>query len=210
MLAPDGSCKVFDADANGYVRGEGGGAIVLQRLKDAEKNHRDLKCRIQGVIRSVVLNHNGTSVAYTAPNGASQSELLATAVKQAGIMADDTAFIETHGTGTKLGDPVEWAAINEVYLMNRDPSIRPIIIGAVKSNIGHLEASAGIAGLIKTLFVLKNLLVPPNLHLKTLNPLIVNDLKKAIFPDEMTAISRGHVGVFAALSSFGSGELNLF
>lgn len=207
MLAPDGSCKVFDSDANGYVRGEGGGAVVLQRLKDAEERHRNLECNIHGVIRSVVLNHNGTSVAYTAPNGASQSELLATAVKQAGITADDTIFIETHGTGTKLGDPVEWAAINEVYLMHRDPSIKSIIIGAVKSNIGHLEASAGIAGLIKTLFVLKNLVAPPNLHLRTLNPLVVNDPKRAIFPQEITAISRGRFGVFAGLSSFGSGEI---
>jgi acyl transferase domain-containing protein len=207
MLAKDGRCKVFDASADGYVRGEGGAAIVIMRLNDAEGRRRSSGSDIHGIIRSVVLNHNGIAAAYTAPNGASQSELLMSAMHQAHVQANDIVYIESHGTGTKLGDPVEWTAIEEVFLKQRDLSLSPLVIGAVKSNIGHLEASAGIAGLIKTLLVLKNLKAPPNLHMNVLNPLITNGLNRAVFPQEITTVGAMSKTICAGLSSFGSGKL---
>jgi acyl transferase domain-containing protein len=157
MLARDGRCKVFDASADGYARGEGAGAVVLKRLREAEIDYFNGGPEILGIVRSTVTNHNGTSAAYTAPNGSSQRALLNDAIKKANISVDDLVFLETHGTGTKLGDPIEWGALDHVLLKTRSPDAEPVCIGAVKTNIGHLEAAAGMAGLIKSIMVLRTL-----------------------------------------------------
>jgi len=174
MLSPDGRCKTFDQAANGYVRGEGAGAILLKPLNRAisDEDH------IHAVIRSTAENHGGRSASLTAPNPKAQAQLLVDAYEKADIEPDTVGYIETHGTGTHLGDPVEIngliKAFKELYARSgKDMPKKPNCgLGTVKSNIGHLETAAGIAGVIKTILSLKNRKLPASLHFKTLNPYI--------------------------------------
>ena len=194
MLAPDGSCKVFDASANGYVRGEGCGSVLLMPLPQAEKEGR----RILAVVKSTASNNNGASSAtLTSPSVNDQKRLIEKALRKAHLSRKDVAYIEAHGTGTKLGDPIEADAIQAVF-GNREPnnmnSIQikiktegdddkkvtktknnicdhnTIVVGSIKANIGHLEPGAGIAGLIKAVMVLEHSLAPGNACLEKLNP----------------------------------------
>ncbi len=165
MLAPDGQCKTFDASANGYVRGEGCGILVLKRLSDAEADGD----RIWGVIRGTALNQDGASPGLTVPNGAAQERVIAAALERAGVRATDIDYLEAHGTGTEVGDPIEIDATAAVYGRGRDAD-RPLLIGSVKTNIGHLESAAGAAGLIKTVLAINRGLIPKHLHFKTPNP----------------------------------------
>ncbi len=165
MLSPDGQCKTFDASANGYVRGEGCGILVLKRLADAEADGD----RIWGVIRGSALNQDGMSQGLTVPNGAAQERVIMAALEQAGVNPTDIDYLEAHGTGTEVGDPIEIDAIASVYAEGRDAS-NPLLIGSVKTNIGHLESAAGVAGLIKTVLTINRGMIPKHLHFNNPNP----------------------------------------
>ena len=167
MMAPDGRCKVFDSAADGYVRGEGCATVVLRRLSDAMADGD----RILAVIRGSAVNQDGRSSGLTAPNGPAQEAVIRAALKTSKIEPRAVSYIEAHGTGTPLGDPIEIGALGAVFAKGRDAS-HPLIVGSVKSNIGHLEAAAGIAGLIKVVLALQRREIPPNLHFKSGNPRI--------------------------------------
>ncbi len=166
MLAPDGRCKTFDASANGYVRGEGCGVVILQRLSDAAAARR----RVVAVIRASAINQDGASGGLTVPSGPSQEQVIRRALDLAGLAPHEIDYVEAHGTGTSLGDPIEVAALGAVFGDRARDA--PLSIGCVKTNIGHLEAAAGVAGLIKTALSLQHGERPPHLHFTTPNPLI--------------------------------------
>jgi len=165
MMAADGRCKTFDAAADGYVRGEGCALIVLRRLSDALADGD----RILAVIKGSALNQDGRSGGLTAPNGPAQAAVIRAALANAGIDPSAVSYVETHGTGTALGDPIEAGALGAIFKDQRD---EPLLIGSVKTNIGHLEGAAGIAGLIKVVESLRQQSIPQNLHFHQGNPLI--------------------------------------
>ncbi|MCB1741757.1 MAG: amino acid adenylation domain-containing protein, partial [Gammaproteobacteria bacterium] len=167
MMSPDGWCKTFDEAADGYVRGEGCGVVVLKRLSDAQRN-RD---RILTVIRGSAVNQDGHSSGLTVPNGPAQQRVITEALRVAGLTASDVQYVEAHGTGTPLGDPIELQAVSAALGADRDVD-SPLLVGSVKTNIGHLESAAGIAGLIKVVLALQHGRVPGQLHLHRPNPLI--------------------------------------
>lgn len=169
-LSPDGRCKTFDARANGFVRGEGCGILVLKRLSDAERDGDT----VLALIRGSAVNQDGRSTGLTAPNVLSQQALLKQALENARLSPQDIGYVETHGTGTSLGDPIEMEAIKAVLGAPREKG-STCILGAVKTNIGHLEAAAGVAGVIKVILAMQNDKIPGNLHFRSLNPRI--DLK---------------------------------
>ena len=159
MLAGDGRCKTFSQSADGFVRSEGCGMLVLKRLSDAQED-RD---RILGVIRGSAINHDGRSSGLTAPNGPSQEAVIRAALKQAGVEPGDVDYLEAHGTGTVLGDAIELGALGTVFGAKRTTAA-DLMIGSVKTNIGHMEAAAGAAGVIKVLLALEHACIPPHLH----------------------------------------------
>ncbi|MES2942446.1 MAG: beta-ketoacyl synthase N-terminal-like domain-containing protein, partial [Pseudomonadota bacterium] len=163
MLAPDGHCKTFDADADGYVRGEGCGVLVLKKLSDALAAGD----RIHAVIRGSSVNQDGRSAGLTAPNGLAQEAVIRQALANAKLTPDAVDYIEAHGTGTSLGDPIEVHALKAVFGQQRE---RPLYLGSVKTNIGHAEAASGVAGLIKAVLMLRHQAMPPHLNFKRLNP----------------------------------------
>ncbi|NJK62724.1 MAG: SDR family NAD(P)-dependent oxidoreductase [Synechococcaceae cyanobacterium SM2_3_1] len=165
MLAPDGRCKTFDASANGYGRSEGCGVVVLKPLLAAMQAGD----RILGVIRGSALNQDGASNGLTAPSGLAQEQVIRQALASSDLPPAAIDYVEAHGTGTALGDPVEIQALQRVYGENR-PSAPPLVVGSVKTNVGHTEAAAGMAGLIKVLLALQHEFIPPHLHFQTLNP----------------------------------------
>src|SRR5712692_2019162 len=165
MLSADGRCKTFDAAADGYVRGEGCGVVVLKRLSDALRDGDT----IQAVIRGSAVNQDGRSAGLTAPNLLAQQAVLRQALAGARMEPAHVGYIEAHGTGTPLGDPIEVEALTAVYGQPR-PDGAPCLLGSVKTNIGHLEAAAGVAGIIKTVLALQHEAVPPHLHFTSLNP----------------------------------------
>ncbi|MCG8416520.1 MAG: SDR family NAD(P)-dependent oxidoreductase [Proteobacteria bacterium] len=169
-LSPDGRCKPFDASANGFVRGEGCGVVVLERLSDARASGDTPRALIAGS----AVNQDGRSTGLTAPNVRSQIALLRDALERADREPAAVSYIETHGTGTSLGDPIEVEAIKAVYGASAPAHCEQatLWLGAVKSNIGHLEAAAGMAGVIKTVLAMQNGVIPGNLHFRTLNPRI--------------------------------------
>jgi acyl transferase domain-containing protein/acyl carrier protein len=164
-LSPDGLCKSFDAQANGYARSEGGGLVVLKRLDDAVAQSD----RILGVIRGSFVNQDGQSTGISAPNGKAQEKVIVSALREAGVDAAQIDYIEAHGTGTRVGDKTEITAIGNVMRRVRDHG-SPVLVGSVKSNIGHLEAASGIAGLQKVVLALQHGVIPGNLHFTTPNP----------------------------------------
>ncbi len=167
MLAPDGRCKTFDASADGYVRGEGCGILVLKRLADAEADGD----RIWGVIRATALNQDGASTGLTVPNGEAQEQVIRDALKLAGIAPSQVDYVEAHGTGTPVGDPIELGAVTGVYCSDREAE-QPLIVGSVKTNVGHLEPAAGVAGLIKVMLSMKQQTIPKHLNFENPNPVI--------------------------------------
>ncbi|MFE7754023.1 SDR family NAD(P)-dependent oxidoreductase [Streptomyces sp. NPDC057429] len=164
-LAADGRCKPFDAAADGITRGEGCGVVALKRLADAQRDGD----RVIAVIRGTAVNQDGRSAGIMAPNPAAQEALLRGALRDARIEAADLDYVETHGTGTLLGDPIEARALGAVVGRAREPG-RPLLIGSVKSNMGHLEGAAGIVGLIKTALALHHRRIPASLHFQNPNP----------------------------------------
>jgi acyl transferase domain-containing protein len=164
MLAKDGQCKTFDAAANGYVRGEGCGVVVLKRLSDAQRDNDN----ILALIRGSAVNQDGHSNGLSAPSVEAQKALLQRALVNAGVSANQISYVEAHGTGTALGDRVEAEALTAVLRPDREDS-HSCAIGSVKTNIGHLEAAAGMAGIIKVILAMQHKCIPPNLNLKQLN-----------------------------------------
>ena len=160
MLAPDGRCKTFDASANGFVRSEGCGVVVLKRLSDAVADGD----RVLAVLKGSAVNQDGRSSGLTVPNGEAQKALLRAALENAGVKPAQVSYVEAHGTGTALGDPIEVEALAAVFGEGR-PADRPLAIGSMKTNLGHLESAAGIAGLIKVILSLEHSEIPPHLHL---------------------------------------------
>ena len=167
MLSPDGRCRAFDADADGYVRGEGCGVVVLKRLTRAEADGD----RIWGVIRGSAVNQNGFGADLLAPSGSAQQRAIEDALAQAGVSPADVDYLEAHGIGSKLGDPIEVEAAAAAYGKGRDAE-RPLLIGSVKTNIGHLESASGIAGLIKVVLAMRRRVIPRQLNLRNASPLV--------------------------------------
>ncbi|HYC89890.1 MAG TPA: SDR family NAD(P)-dependent oxidoreductase [Thermoanaerobaculia bacterium] len=216
MLSSDGKCKTFDKDANGYVRGEGCGAILLKPLAAAEKDGDP----IYAVIKSTAENHGGKVTTLTAPNSAAQAELLVEAYEKAQVDPATVGYIECHGTGTSLGDPIEIQALTKAFgeLYKRRGKAIPANphcgLSSVKTNIGHLETAAGIAGILKALLAIRHKQIPANLHLQEINPYI--NLKGTPFyiANRLTPwdASRAEDGTLlprrAGVSSFGFGGAN--
>ncbi len=167
MLAPDGRCKAFDARADGFVRGEGCGVLVLKRLSDAERDGDT----IWALLRGSAVNQDGRTSGLTVPNGPSQQAVIRAALADARVNSADLTYIEAHGTGTALGDPIEMHALGAVF----EKREQPLLVGSAKTNLGHLEAAAGVAGLIKTILALKHGELPPSLHFETPTPQIAWD-----------------------------------
>ncbi|RKZ63938.1 MAG: short-chain dehydrogenase [Candidatus Parabeggiatoa sp. nov. 2] len=203
-LSPDGKCKTFDASANGYGRGEGCGVLVLKRLSDAQRDGN----RILALIRGSALNQDGASSSFIAPNGVAQQQVIRNALQNAGIFPDEVSYIEAHGTGTTLGDPIEIGALGQVYGEGHNFDT-PLIVGSVKANIGHLEAAAGVAGIIKTILALNNETLPPQIHFHKPNPYIPWDELPIQIPATLTPWSReeGKPRI-AGISSFGFSGTN--
>lgn len=204
MLAPDGRCKTFDATADGFGRGEGCGVVVLKRLSDARKSGDS----ILALIRGTGVNHDGITSGLTVPNGLAQQAVIRQALKDADLEPNQIDYIEAHGTGTALGDPIEVQALVNVFGSDRNTD-RPLAIGSVKSNIGHLEAAAGIAGLIKVVLSIQNGQFPSLLHLNSLNPRLDWSRLPVIVPNELS-LWLGDKGQprRAGVSSFGFSGTN--
>nr|VFK64743.1 MAG: Acyl transferase domain-containing protein [Candidatus Kentron sp. UNK]VFK71219.1 MAG: Acyl transferase domain-containing protein [Candidatus Kentron sp. UNK] len=165
MLSPDGRCKTFDAKANGYVRGEGCAMVVLKRMEDALRDGD----AILAVVKGSATNQDGRTNGITAPNGPAQQAVIRQALANAGVAAQEISYVETHGTGTPLGDPIEFNSLKKVLMADRSMK-QSCYIGSVKTNIGHLEAAAGIAGLVKTVLALQHREIPLHLNFQALNP----------------------------------------
>ncbi len=202
-LAADGKCKTFDAAADGYVRGEGCGIVVLKRMQDAVADGDT----ILATIRAAAVNHDGASNGLTAPSGKAQEQLLRNTLDKARLEGRQVAYVEAHGTGTELGDPIELSAIDAVYDEGR-PSDQPLFVGSMKTNIGHLEAAAGIAGLIKVVLSLQHREIPPQLHFKTPNPHVPWDEMALKVPVRLQPWPNSDPSGVAAVSSFGFSGTN--
>ncbi|HEV7579502.1 MAG TPA: type I polyketide synthase, partial [Mycobacterium sp.] len=201
-LSPTGRCKTFDALADGFVRSEGCGVVVLKRLADATRDGD----RVLAVVRGSAINQDGRSNGMTAPNAAAQREVITTALRLADATADSVNYIETHGTGTVLGDPIEFEALAATYGLVKGQSDGTCALGSVKTNIGHLEAAAGITGFIKATLAVSRGHIPPNLHFSRWNPAIDPSSTRLFVPTEATAWPAGVRR--AAVSSFGLSGTN--
>jgi phthiocerol/phenolphthiocerol synthesis type-I polyketide synthase D len=199
-LSPQGRCKTFDAGADGFVRGEGCGVVVLKRLADAQRDGD----RVLAVVRGSAINQDGRSNGMTAPNAMAQRDVIKDALKAGGIAADTVHYVEAHGTGTVLGDPIEFEALAATY--GTGPS--PCALGAVKTNLGHLEAAAGVAGFIKAVMVVGHETIPPNLHFTRWNPAIDPASTRFYVPTENTPWPADGGLRRAGVSSFGLGGTN--
>jgi phthiocerol/phenolphthiocerol synthesis type-I polyketide synthase C len=199
-LSSRGRCSSFDAAADGFVRGEGAGVVVLKRLSDAVRD----KDRILAVVRGSAVNQDGRSNGLTAPNVLAQRAVITDALRVASIAADTIGYVEAHGTGTVLGDPIEFEALATTYGRGDNPCG----LGAVKSNLGHLEAAAGIAGFIKAVLSLQHGQIPPNLNFTRWNPAIDPATTRLFIPTENTPWSDIPGPRRAGVSSFGIGGTN--
>ncbi|ATB41074.1 type I polyketide synthase [Cystobacter fuscus] len=202
-LSPNGRCSAFDARANGFVRGEGCGVVVLKRLSDAQARGD----RILALIRGSAVNQDGRSQGLTAPNVLAQRDLLLQALKNAKLQPSALGYVEAHGTGTPLGDPIEVEALVEVLGQPR-PDGQRCALGSVKTNMGHLEAAAGIAGLMKAALALQHEAIPKHLNFSRLNPRIRLDGTPFFVPTETQAWKRSAQPRFAGVSAFGMSGTN--
>ena len=202
MMAPDGRCKTFDARADGYVRSEGCGLVLLKRRSDAIRDGN----RILACVRATAIGQDGRSPGITAPNGEAQRALLRRTLRMAGIDAARVAYVEAHGTGTTAGDPIEVEQIKSVY--GADPSGPRCYLGSVKASIGHLEAAAGIASVIKAVLVLQHGEAPPQLHVRNINRKIDLHGSRLSIPVERTPLAPSPGRRCVAVSSFGFGGAN--
>ena len=206
MMAADGRCKTFDDEADGYVRGEGCGVVVLKPLSAAQKDGN----AILAVIEGTAINQDGRSNGLTAPNGPAQQAVIRQALGRAGVTPNQISYVDAHGTGTSLGDPIELNSLKNVLAQGRSPD-QPCWIGSVKTNIGHLESAAGMAGLMKVVLALQHHEIPPHLHFQTLNPHIHLDDTPIHIPtqaqDWIVGEGMGDRRI-AGVSSFGFGGTN--
>jgi phthiocerol/phenolphthiocerol synthesis type-I polyketide synthase D len=202
MLAPDGQCKTFDAAADGYVRSEGCGVVVLKRLSDALRDGDS----VLAVVRGSAVNQDGPSSGQTVPSGPAQQAVLSAALAASRLEPSDIDYIEAHGTGTALGDPIELGALSQVF-GERDGSA-PLVLGSVKTNLGHLESAAGIAGFIKTVLSVQNGYIPQHLHFTQLTPNAVEGASRFTIASQgmqWPAVERARR---AGVSSFGVSGTN--
>ena len=199
MLSPDGRCATFDEAANGYVRGEGCGILVLKRLGDAEADGD----RIWAVIRSAALNQDGASPGLTVPSEQAQQRVMEEALRNAGLTPSDVDYVEAHGTGTTVGDPIEANSTGKAYGRGRDPN-DPLLIGSVKTNMGHLEAAAGVAGVMKVVLSMNQGRIPRHLHFTTPTPAVDWDrLPLRVTAEAMEWPARPGRPIRAGVSGFG-------
>lgn len=202
-LAPDGRCKSFDARADGFVRGEGCGVLVLARERDARSNQD----RIRGLLVGSAVNHDGHAAGLTVPNASAQAALVREALSRAGVAPSEVDLIEAHGTGTPLGDPIEMEALSAVIGAPRADG-STCAVGSVKTQVGHLEAAAGVAGLCKVLLAMEHEAIPGNLHFHALNPRISISGTPLRVAGAAQAWPRGLRRRVAGVSSFGIGGTN--
>lgn len=202
MMAADGRCKAFDAAANGFVRAEGCGMVVLKRLSDAVADGDN----ILAVIAGSAVNQDGRSSGLTAPNGPSQEAVIRDALQNANVASESVDYIESHGTGTELGDPIEARALANVF--GQRPSDSPLYVGSVKTNLGHMESAAGIGGLIKVVLSLAREKIPSHLHYKNLNPHIDWSQAQLRIPATSVEWKRGNRPRIGGVSSFGFSGTN--
>ncbi|MEO0770198.1 MAG: type I polyketide synthase, partial [Cyanobacteria bacterium J06649_4] len=200
-LSKDGRCKTFDASADGYGRGEGCGIVVLKRLSDAIDNQDNVLALVKGS----AVNHDGVSNGLTAPNGSAQTAVIRQALMNAKLEPQQIQYVEAHGTGTSLGDPIELLALNQALGADRSS---PLMVGSVKTNFGHLEAAAGVAGLIKVILALQHKQIPPHLHLTTPNPYIPWGRLAVDVPQALTPWPETEEPRRAGLSGFGMSGTN--
>src|SRR5579883_2424850 len=200
LLAPDGRCKTFDARADGIVRGEGCAVLVLKRLSDALASHDP----ILALIRGSAVNQDGHSSGLTAPNALAQQAVIRQALAQARLTPEQITLVEAHGTGTALGDPIEVEALTAVLDPPGNPARPPCFLGSVKANLGHLEAAAGLASVVKVVLALQQAQIPAQLHFQRLNPAISLDTSRFRIPTSLTpwTVPEGSRRV-ASVSSFG-------
>ncbi|KJK43524.1 hypothetical protein UK23_32885 [Lentzea aerocolonigenes] len=203
FLSPDGRCKTFDSSANGYARGEGAGVVLIKPLSAAQADGDP----IYALVRGTAVTQDGHTNGITVPNGASQEEAMRLAYARAGVSPHEVQYVEAHGTGTPVGDPVEAAAIGRVLSTGRGEG-DSILVGSVKTNIGHLEAAAGVAGLIKTALSLKHGRIPAHLHLVDPNPAIPFDEFGLRVPTSLTDWPATGGPRYAGVNSFGFGGTN--
>lgn len=201
LLASDGHCKTFDAAADGYVRGEGAGVLLLKSKKQAILDGDT----IYAVIKGSAIVQDGHSNGLLAPNGVSQQQVLRNALTDAQVASYSIVYVEAHGTGTALGDPIEVSALDNVFGSERSA---PLLVGSVKANIGHLESAAGIAGLIKTVICLRRKQVPQQVHFKTHNPNISWNKLCVQIPTTVSALNGNGQLLRTGVSSFGFGGTN--
>ncbi|NJK65044.1 MAG: acyltransferase domain-containing protein, partial [Synechococcaceae cyanobacterium SM2_3_1] len=202
-LAPDGRCKTFDAAADGYGRGEGCGVVLLKRLSQAQADGDP----ILALIRGSAVNHDGPSSGLTVPNGLAQQALLRQALSNAKLSPQQISFVEAHGTGTALGDPIEVEALGAVLGQGRSPD-HPLLISSIKTNVGHLEAAAGMASLLKVILSFQHEAIPPHLHFKTPNPLVDWQRLPVSVPTKLIPWPQGEQSRLAGISSFGISGTN--
>ncbi len=202
-LSSNGRCKTFDDEADGIVRSDGAGMIVLKPLAQAQADGDPIYAAICGS----ALNHDGRSNGIMAPNGQAQQQMLREAYRQAGITPDQVQYIEAHGTGTRLGDPIEVTALGAILATNRQPD-HPCVLGSIKTNIGHTEAAAGIASLIKAALAIRYRMIPPNLHYQKPNVLIPFDELPFTVYQELSPWPSPDQPLIAGVSGFGFGGTN--
>lgn len=202
-MAPDGRCKTFDARADGIVRSEGCAMIAVKRLDDAIADGD----RVLAVIRGSAVNQDGRSGGLTAPNGPSQENVIRSALADGGVAPHAVGYVEAHGTGTSLGDPIEIGALGNALCTGRPPS-QPLTIGSVKTNIGHTESVAGVAGLIKTVLMMQHREIPPHLHLEEVSPHIAARALPIDFPRAPRPWTETDGELIAGVSSFGLSGTN--
>lgn len=203
MLAHDGRCKAFDAGADGFVRGEGCGVVVIKRLSDAQAAGD----RILAVIRGTAVNQDGPSSGLSVPNGLAQEAVIREALANAGVEPEEVSYVEAHGTGTSLGDPIEVEALGRA-LAERGKRTVPLLIGSVKTNLGHLEAAAGVTGLIKVVLSLQHRAIPPHLHLQKLSEHIAWERYAIEVPTQLRRWEPINDRRIAGVSSFGFSGTN--
>jgi acyl transferase domain-containing protein/acyl carrier protein len=203
FLSKDGRCMSFSARANGYVRSEGVGTVVLKRLADALAAGD----KIQGVIVGSAINQGGRTPGITVPSSEAQMAVMRGACAAAGIRSDSVSYVEAHGTGTPVGDPAEAHSISQVFRLESG-SDKPLWIGSCKSNIGHTEAAAGVAGLIKTVLCLQHKQIPPNLHADPPSPAIAFERLRLRIPRQIEPLESGLGPLVAGVNSFGFGGAN--
>jgi acyl transferase domain-containing protein len=203
MLSPTGRCKTFDANADGYVRGEGCGIIVLKRLSDATRDGD----KILALIRGSAVNQDGLSNSLSAPNGLAQQAVIRQALKNANVQPAEISYVDAHAVGTSIGDAIELKALKAVLTEGREAN-QPCSIGSIKPSIGHLEAAAGMSALIKIVLSLQHEEIPPHLHFNELNPFVSLKNTPLSIPTELQKWPRGEKRRLAGVSAFGFGGTN--